>query len=111
MYRNIIIFGIVMLMMVGLVSADLSTNHLFGFNLNDNLATNVLIDEVGTGNGILLVGGGALLPGLKTRIENALKIKVTIPADPLHSVANGIGKILAKPAYYDSLLHNPGDSF
>ena len=62
-------------------------------------------------NGILLVGGGALIPGMAKRLEIGLGIKVNIPHDPLHSVANGIGMMLDKMDYYAPLIHSPGESF
>ncbi len=73
--------------------------------VNDRAAGNV------KKNGILLVGGGALLPGMKRRIEAALDIKVILPADPLHSVSKGLGIILGNLDRYERLLHTPGSSF
>ncbi len=62
-------------------------------------------------NGILLVGGGALVPGMQKRLQIGLGVKVNIPTDPLHSVANGIGKILGDLKHYSPILHRPGESF
>lgn len=44
--------------------------------------------------GLVLTGGGALLRGLGTYLQSALKIPVTIAEDPLFCVANGVGKVL-----------------
>lgn len=45
-------------------------------------------------NGIYITGGGALLRGIKQRIENALNIKVVIPQKPTICVAKGTGESL-----------------
>lgn len=57
-----------------------------------------------TQNGILLVGGGALLRGIDKRIERDLGLKVKIPKNPLHAVVNGIGKVTANFDYYKESL-------
>ena len=44
-------------------------------------------------NGIHLTGGGALLRGLNTRIEQKTKLKVHIAEDPLRAVVRGTGII------------------
>lgn len=44
--------------------------------------------------GIVLTGGGALLPGLDQRIRDATDTPVVIASDPLKCVAQGCGKIL-----------------
>src|ERR1044071_5825020 len=38
-------------------------------------------------SGLILTGGGALLHGLRERLENDLRLKVTVPANPLTTVA------------------------
>ncbi|APY88343.1 rod shape-determining protein [Streptomyces alfalfae] len=43
-------------------------------------------------HGIILTGGGALLPGLDLRIASATNIPVFVADDPLDSVAQGCGK-------------------
>ncbi|MFI7384768.1 rod shape-determining protein [Streptomyces sp. NPDC049813] len=43
-------------------------------------------------HGIVLTGGGALLPGLDLRLTSATGIPVFVAEDPLHSVAMGCGK-------------------
>lgn len=44
--------------------------------------------------GIVLTGGVCQLRGLTTRLSKALNAPVILSDDPLHSVANGVGKIL-----------------
>jgi rod shape-determining protein MreB len=48
-------------------------------------------------SGLILTGGGALLHGLPERLQNDLKLKVTVPADPLATVALGAGRLLEEP--------------
>ncbi|XIG80099.1 rod shape-determining protein [Streptomyces sp. SGAir0957] len=43
-------------------------------------------------HGIVLTGGGALLPGLDLRLTSATGIPVFVAEDPLHSVAMGCGR-------------------
>jgi rod shape-determining protein MreB and related proteins len=45
-------------------------------------------------SGIVLTGGGALLPGLKERLLEATSIRVTTPAKPLDAVAKGLSGML-----------------
>lgn len=44
--------------------------------------------------GIVLAGGGALLPGLGERIGHATGMPVTVAEDPRHCVARGTGRVL-----------------
>ncbi len=44
-------------------------------------------------SGIVLTGGGALLPGLRKRLARATDIHVTIPNDPLGTVVTGLQKM------------------
>jgi rod shape-determining protein MreB and related proteins len=44
-------------------------------------------------SGIVLTGGGALLPGLRKRLEGMTDIHVTIPNDPLGTVVSGLQKM------------------
>lgn len=48
-------------------------------------------------SGLTLTGGGALLRGLPERLQNDLRLKVTVPADPLTTVALGAGRLLEEP--------------
>jgi rod shape-determining protein MreB len=52
-------------------------------------------------SGLMLVGGGALLPGLDRLIERETNLHVRIDDDPLTTVARGAGKALEQ-------LHKPG---
>lgn len=45
-------------------------------------------------SGIVLTGGGALLPGLSERLAEATAIKVTSPTKPLDAVIEGLGGML-----------------
>lgn len=60
--------------------------------------------------GIYLVGGGALIKGLNTLIEEFVKIPVHIADDPLTAVARGTGIILEDlEKYKDVLIANEDD--
>jgi rod shape-determining protein MreB len=45
-------------------------------------------------NGLILTGGGALLPGMPQRLESELNLHVRVPEDPLTTVAIGAGRLL-----------------
>jgi len=47
--------------------------------------------------GIILTGGGALLHGMPQRLQNELNLEVTVPDDPLTTVAFGAGRLLDDP--------------
>ena len=55
-------------------------------------------------NGIHITGGGALLKGVKERLENTIQIPVTLDREPLLSVSRGISKVLANPKQYSAIL-------
>ncbi len=55
-------------------------------------------------SGIMLTGGGALLPGLSQLLESVLKIPVYVVDDPLSAVARGTGVILDDLALYKDVL-------
>lgn len=60
--------------------------------------------------GIHLVGGGALLRGLRELFEDVLKIPVHIADDPLTAVVRGTGTILANlEGFEDALIKNEDD--
>ena len=46
------------------------------------------------GKGIVMAGGGSLLPGVDSLISEAVKMPVVIAQDPLTCVVRGCGKIL-----------------
>lgn len=48
-------------------------------------------------HGILLTGGGSLLPGLDTLLVERTHMQVILSDDPLTSVVRGTGKVLADP--------------
>ena len=48
-------------------------------------------------SGIVLTGGGALLKGMPERLQSELKLHVSMPEDPITTVALGGGKLLAAP--------------
>lgn len=48
-------------------------------------------------SGVTLTGGGALLHGMSDRLQNDLNLKVTVPEDPLTTVALGAGRLLEDP--------------
>lgn len=60
--------------------------------------------------GLHLVGGGALLKGLRDLLEASLKIPVHIADDPLTAVVRGTGIILGDiEAYSEALIKNEDD--
>jgi rod shape-determining protein MreB len=44
--------------------------------------------------GIIMTGGGALLPGLDRRLRAAIGLPVTVADDPLFSVVRGVNRLL-----------------
>jgi rod shape-determining protein MreB len=48
-------------------------------------------------SGLILTGGGALLKGIKDRLQSELKLRAMIPEDPITTVAIGAGSLLAAP--------------
>jgi rod shape-determining protein MreB len=54
--------------------------------------------------GVYLVGGGALIKGLRELLEESLKIPVHIDSDPLSAVARGTGVILEHLAEFKPML-------
>jgi rod shape-determining protein MreB len=61
-------------------------------------------------NGIILVGGGALLRGLDELLSQWLKVPVIVADDPLTAVARGTGVILENlDAYKDVFLEHDDD--
>jgi len=54
--------------------------------------------------GIVLTGGGALISGLASLLQNSLKIPIYVAEDPLSAVARGTGIILDDVDYYKDIL-------
>lgn len=48
-------------------------------------------------SGLILTGGGALLHGMSDRMQGDLNLRVTVPEDPLTTVALGAGQLLSNP--------------
>ena len=48
-------------------------------------------------SGVILTGGGALLKGMRERLQSELKLRVTMPKDPTTTVVLGAGRLLATP--------------
>lgn len=48
-------------------------------------------------SGVILTGGGALVKGLKERLQTELKLHVSVPEDPMTTVVVGAGSLLARP--------------
>ncbi len=55
-------------------------------------------------SGIMLTGGGALLPGLPALLQAELSIPIKIAEDPLSAVARGTGIILEQFETYESVI-------
>jgi rod shape-determining protein MreB len=60
--------------------------------------------------GLVLSGGGALIRGLDTLLQNTLKIPIYIAEDPLTAVARGTGVVLDDFDSYQEVLLNTDDS-
>jgi rod shape-determining protein MreB len=54
-------------------------------------------------SGIVLTGGGALIPGIAGELSIRTNIPTTIADDPLSAVARGAGEILASPNLLERL--------
>ena len=48
-------------------------------------------------SGMILTGGGSLLKGLKSRLQSELKLRATVPEDPISTVVMGAGILLDRP--------------
>ena len=48
-------------------------------------------------SGLILTGGGSLLKGVKDRLQSELKLRATMPEDPITTVVMGAGMLLAAP--------------
>jgi rod shape-determining protein MreB len=54
-------------------------------------------------NGIMLTGGGALIPGLAGELSMRTNVPTTVADDPLLAVARGAGEILASPSLLEHM--------
>lgn len=60
--------------------------------------------------GIHLSGGGALIPGLATLLEEVIQVPVIVVPDPLRAVVRGTGIVLENlDRYEEILIDNEGD--
>ncbi len=59
-------------------------------------------------DGIVITGGGSLLPGLKELVEKETKVPVTIDDDPLTTVVKGTGKLLDDPDLLSQIVITSG---
>ena len=50
-------------------------------------------------SGMILTGGGSLLKGLKSRLQSELKLRATMPDDPISTVVMGAGILLDQPEH------------
>jgi rod shape-determining protein MreB len=64
-----------------------------------------LITDVGD-NGLLLTGGGALLPGLDKLIQERCGIHAAIEAEPLTTVLRGTGYAMRREKHFDEMFIN-----
>lgn len=59
--------------------------------------------------GIYLAGGGALIPGFTSLLENMIQVPIIVVPDPLKAVVRGIGTILENFDAYETLLIDQND--
>ena len=60
--------------------------------------------------GIYLSGGGALIPGLATLLEEVVQIPIIVVPDPLRAVIRGTGIVLENlDTYAEILIDNEGE--
>lgn len=50
-------------------------------------------------SGMILTGGGSLLRGLRSRLQSELKLRATMPEDPISTVVTGAGLLLDQPEH------------
>ena len=51
-------------------------------------------------SGTFLVGGGALIPGFRKKLEDKIGIKIIVPDNPIKAVVEGTVKIARNPKKY-----------
>jgi rod shape-determining protein MreB and related proteins len=54
--------------------------------------------------GIHLSGGGALIPGLQTLLEEVLEVPVLVVPDPLRAVIRGVGIVIENLEQYEEII-------
>ena len=54
--------------------------------------------------GIVVVGGGAKMPGLAQMMKNILKLNVRVPGEALHATVLGGGRLLSDPDFLADIL-------
>ena len=59
--------------------------------------------------GIYISGGGALIPGFATLLEDIIGVPIIVVADPLRAVIRGTGVILENLDLYETLLIDQSD--
>ncbi len=74
----------------------------------ETVSPDVAEDLLGTG--ILLTGGGALIPGLAPLLGDRMNVPAIVASDPLLCVARGAGEILGSPTLLEALRPH-GDRF
>lgn len=55
-------------------------------------------------NGVYVTGGGALIKGIKPRLESTLQVPIHIDSNPLESVSKGASLTLRNPQRYRAVL-------
>jgi rod shape-determining protein MreB and related proteins len=55
-------------------------------------------------NGIYVTGGGALIRGIRARLENSIQVPIALDPQPLLSVSKGISKVLANPKHHAAIM-------
>jgi rod shape-determining protein MreB len=58
-------------------------------------------------SGMILTGGGSVLKGLKTRLQSELKLRATMPEDPISTVVMGAGILLDQPDHLSRCAIRP----
>jgi rod shape-determining protein MreB len=57
--------------------------------------------------GIVLTGGGALLPALDQLLNRETNLPITLSDEPLTCVVRGVGRVLDDPAFLDRVAFAP----
>jgi rod shape-determining protein MreB len=77
-------------------------------NVLENTPPEVMSDIMQ--RGVYLSGGGALIPGLATLLEDALKVPVIVVPDPLRAVIRGAGIVIENLDAYKEILIDHEDT-